>query len=86
MPAGPNTKANVGIRRFIYSTTPPGYRNFEPNGTQTYTVVASHGYSHAGTSYTKGQTIAYDAAGGTKYGNINRLERDFNRGALDPSN
>lgn len=82
MAQGVNSKRNVGIRRFVPSF---GYRNFEPNGTQTYTVATSKGYSHAGVSYTKGQTIAYDAAGGTAYSNINRLERDYNRGAIDPS-
>jgi hypothetical protein len=85
MAAGPNTKTNVGIRRFVYSVTPPGLRNFEPNGTTTYVVMTSKGYDHAGTHYAKGATIPYDAAGGTKYGNAPRLERDFNRGALDPS-
>ena len=85
MAAGANTRSNVGIRRMIYSTTPPGYRNYEPNGTQTYTVVSSHGYSHAGNSYAKGATIPFDASGGTLYSSPGRLERDFNRGALDPS-
>ena len=85
MPLGPNTKTNVGIRRLVYSVTPPQLRNFEPNGTQTYVVMSSHGYSHAGNSYAKGQTIPYDAGGGTTYSNRPRLERDFNRGALDPS-
>lgn len=85
MAQGSNSKTNVGIRRFVYSTTPPGYRNFEPNGTQTYVAASSHGYSHAGNAYAKGQTIAYDAAGATQYGNINRLERDFNARLIDPS-
>jgi hypothetical protein len=85
MALGSNSKTNVGIRRFIYTTTPPGYRNFEPNGTQTYVVTSSHGYVHAGNAYAKGQTIAYDAAGGTLYSNLARLERSFNGHLIDPS-
>lgn len=83
MALGSNSKVNVGIRRFVASVG--GYRNFEPNGTQTYNVASDKGYSHAGNSYAKGATIPYDAAGGTLYGNYPRLERDFNRRVLDPS-
>jgi hypothetical protein len=85
MPAGSNSKVNIGIRRLIKSTTPPGLRNFEANGTQTYVVVADKGYDHAGNHYAKGATIPYDDVGGAKYSHFNRLERDFNTGALDPS-
>lgn len=85
MALGSNTKSNVGIRRMIYTTTPPQLRNFEPNGQQTYTVVASHGFTYAGIAYTKGQIIAYDAAGGTLYGNLPKLERSFNARLIEPS-
>jgi len=85
MAAGLSTKRNVGIRRMVTTVTPAQYRNFEPNGTQTYTVQHGHGYDHAGTHYAKGATIPYDSGGGTVYSNAYRLERDFNRGALDPS-
>lgn len=83
MALGTNTKRNVGIRRLIASVGQ--YRNFEPNGTQTYNVASDKGYDHAGNHYAKGATIPFDAAGGTLYSNYPRLERDFNRRALDPS-
>jgi hypothetical protein len=63
MAAGSNTKVNVGIRRMITSIASPEFRNFEVNGSQTYAVITSKHYSHAGNSYAKGQTIAYDAGG-----------------------
>jgi hypothetical protein len=85
MPIGPNTKSNVGVRRMVYSLTPPQERNFEPNGTQLYVVMSGHGYSHAGNSYAKGASIPYDAAAGTKYSNLARLERDFNARLLGPA-
>jgi hypothetical protein len=85
MAAGSNTKVNVGIRRMVYSTTPPGLRNFEPNGTTTYVVVGSKSVTHAGNAYAKGQTIAFDAAGGTKYSTTAQLERSFNNRQIDPS-
>jgi hypothetical protein len=84
MPLGPNTKSNVGIRRVVASLTPPQERCFEVNGTQVYVVMSAQSYSHAGNSYTKGASIPYDAAAGTKYSNAARLERDFVRGVLDP--
>jgi hypothetical protein len=82
MAAGANTHRNVGIRRM---TTQGQERNFEPNGTQTYVVLDSHGIDHAGTHYAKGATIAYDEATGTLYSDYPRMERDYNRGAIDPS-
>ena len=81
MPLGFNTQHDIGIRRI----TGFGLRNFELNGTQLYVVVNGNGYDHAGNHYAKGQTVAYDASGGTAYNNTARLERDFNRGALDPA-
>ena len=81
---GANSIRNVGVRRVIGSLATPQRRNFEPNGTQKYMVVRGASYTHAGNIYAKGQTIAYDAAGGTQYSNLARLERDFNRGVLDP--
>jgi hypothetical protein len=86
MSAGANTKRNVGIRRLITSVSPAQYRNFEPNGTQTYVVMASKGHTHGGTTYTQGQTIPYDLATGTLYSDYPRMEREFNRRGLDPSN
>jgi hypothetical protein len=86
MPAGANTKRNVGIRRLITSVATPQYRNFEPNGAQTYVVMSSKGHTHGGTTYTQGQTIPYDAAGSTLYTDYPRMEREFNRNGLDPSN
>ena len=77
---GANSIHNVGIRRMIGSLATPQYRSFEINGAQKYQVARAVSYSHAGNSYAKGQTIAYDAAGGTAYSNTARLARDFNRG------
>jgi hypothetical protein len=85
MALGPNTKSNVGIRRMVYSTTPPQLRNLEPNGTQTYVVMGSHGVTHGGIAYAKGQTIPYDAAGATQYSSYLKMERDFNARLIDPS-
>ena len=85
MPAGSNTKSDIGIRRIITSVSPAGYRNFEANGSQTYVVAADKGYDYKGTHYAKGATIPYDAAGNTKYGDPVRLERDYNRRVIDPS-
>jgi hypothetical protein len=84
MPQGSNSQVNIGIRRMITSLATPQYRNFEVNGTQTYAVMAST-YSYAGTVYTVGQTIPYDAAVATKYSDPATLERDFNAGVLNPS-
>jgi hypothetical protein len=84
MPSGINTTANIGIRRMITSLSPPQYRNCEVNGSQLYKVVRAGPYLYQTTTYTQGQTVAYDAAGGTKYGNMPQIERDFNSGWLDP--
>jgi len=85
MPAGASTKRDVGIRRMITSIATPQYRNFEPNGTQTYTVMSAS-YTHGGASYAKGTVVPYDLATGTLYSDYPKMERDFNRRALDPSN
>jgi hypothetical protein len=88
MPAGTNTKINVGVSRMIYSLATPQMRNFEVNGTQTYNVavgyVGIYKYTYAGTVYAKGATIPYDGTG--VYLNPAQLERDFNAGLIDPSN
>lgn len=88
MPAGTNTKSNIGISRMIYTLATPQMRNFEVNGTQTYNVavglIAPQSFTYAGAVYTKGQTIPYDAAG--KYSNAAALEWQFNMGWIDPSN
>jgi len=87
MPAGVNTRVNIGVRRMIYSLATPQMRNFEVNGTQTYKVVinARIPYVYAGVLYAPGATIPYDAATNTLYSNAAQIERDFNSGALDPS-
>jgi hypothetical protein len=85
MGAGASTQRDVGIRRMITSLATPQYRNFEPNGTQTYTVMASS-YTHAGTTYAKGAVVPYDLATNTLYSDYPKMERDFNRRVLDPSN
>jgi hypothetical protein len=85
MPAGANTKNNVGIRRVVATVTPPAERCFEINGQQVYKVMSAQAYSYAGNSYAKGASIPYDAAGGTKYLNPTILARDFNRLVVDPA-
>jgi hypothetical protein len=85
MAAGANTRSDIGVRRMISQVTPPQYRNFEPNGTQTYIANASHGYWHGGVTYAMGQTIPYDAAGGTLYTDSPTMERDFNARLIYPS-
>lgn len=85
MASGSNTKRNVGIRRLIATVVPPQERNFEANGEQTYVVVSSHGYSHAGVNYARGATIPYDLAAGTLYSNYPKMERDFNARLIEPS-
>jgi hypothetical protein len=84
MPAGINSTANIGVRRVIRSLTPPQYRNCEVNGTQLYKVMRAGPYLYGATTYLAGQTVAYDAAGGTKYGNMAQIERDFASAWLDP--
>jgi hypothetical protein len=85
MPAGTNTKSNIGVSRMIYSLATPQMRNFEVNGTQTYKVVvgASVPYVYNGVLYATGAVIPYDS---TVYSNAAQLERDFNAGLVDPSN
>jgi len=89
MPAGVNTKSNIGIRRFIYSLPTPEYRNFEVNGTQLYKVMCGAPlptggvfYQYSNQNYLQFQTVVYD--GGTFYKNPAQIERDFSRGWLDP--
>jgi hypothetical protein len=84
MPAGINTAANIGIRRMIRSLTPPQHRNVEVNGSQLYKVVRAGPYLYGTTTYTQGQTVAYDAQAGTRYGNMAQIERDFAAAWLDP--
>jgi hypothetical protein len=68
----------------IYSLSPPQYRNFEVNGSgQSYKVVTAAPYLYNNVVYTQGQTITFDS--GSSYSNPAQLERDFNRGWLDPA-
>ena len=85
MPLGGHSQNNVGIRRVIASLATPQFRNFEANGSQLYVVMDSRGHDHGGTHYAKGATVAYDDAGGTKYTNYPVMEREFNKGMLDPA-
>jgi len=82
------TQRNIGIRRMIkpifgqFAT--PQYRNYERNGGQLYLVVRPQ-LQWAGVTYTRGQTINYDSAGGTKYSNDALMEIYFNQGWVDPA-
>ena len=79
-----NTKSNIGVRRMIYSLSPPQYRNYEPKGGQLYNAV-QHDLEYAGVTYQKGQTIPFDGGGGTHYSNDSLMEVYFNAGVIDPA-
>lgn len=88
MPAGTNTRVGIGIRRMIRSLPDPEMRNFEVNGQQLYKVAVGRAvpmsYTYGGLVFNQGDTIPYDAWGGTRYSNAEQLERDFNTGWVDP--
>ena len=77
-----NTKANIGIRRSFSI----GYRNFEPNGVNTYNALREPTV-FLGTTYHKGQTLTKDV-GGITYSKkaLQELENLWNNGSIAPDN
>jgi hypothetical protein len=78
-----NTKSNIGIRRMIYSLPTPEHRNYEPKGGQLYKALRGR-LEYKGTVYNAGDTIPYDATGGTVYSDDALMEIYFNQAWIDP--
>jgi len=79
------TAINVGIRRMIYTLSPPQYRNYEVRGGQLYKVIRVT-LEYMGTVYQRGQTIPFDGGGGTYYSDDWLMRRYFEQGFVDPVN
>ncbi|MGD0869475.1 MAG: hypothetical protein ABSB88_07995 [Bryobacteraceae bacterium] len=73
-----NTQADIGIRRMIYTLTPPAYRNFEPGGTVQYNCNKG-GMVIAGVTYQPGNALPL----GVLPDDV--LEVLFNQGDINPA-